>query len=250
MPMTGNHIIKLETVDSTNVFAQELLQNHKVEDGTVIVSRNQTKGKGQRGSLWIAEPGTNLTFSIIFFPKQLTADKQFLLNKAFSLAVYDFLSNHGLSDISIKWPNDVMIKGKKIAGMLVENSVAGEYIRSIIAGFGINVNQTNFGMSLIDIATSMRLEKATVFKLDELLLELIESIKSRYAQVLKHENKLITQDYTSHLFQLNLWGMYEANGKEFIGCIRGINDTGQLIVEHQGGVKQTFANKEIRYKIF
>lgn len=250
MPFTAQKIIRLDTVDSTNLFAQELLLNHEVENGTVIVSRNQTKGRGQRGSVWIAEAGTNLTFTIILFPEKLHADKQFLLNKAFSLAVYDFLKAYDLINVAVKWPNDILVKGKKISGMLIENTIKGENLSTVVAGFGINVNQTNLGASLIDFATSMRLERAQVFNLEETLSTILHYIDVRYHQVVNNKQPLIDRDYNTALFQLNEWCFYEASNKEFIGCIRGVTETGQLIIEHQGGTKQLFSNKEVRFKIF
>ncbi len=250
MPFTAQKIIRLDTVDSTNLFAQELLLNHEVENATVIVSRNQTKGRGQRGSIWIAEPGSNLTFSIILFPEKLRAEKQFLLNKAFCLSVYDFLKAYIFNDVAVKWPNDILVKGKKISGMLIENTIKGENLSTVIAGFGININQTNLGASLIDIATSMRLEQAQVFNLEEILSTILHFIDIRYHQVINDEQSIIDNDYNAVLFQLNEWCLYEANNKEFIGCIRGVTETGQLIIEHQGGMKQLFSNKEIRFKIF
>ncbi len=250
MPFTAQKIIRLDTVESTNLFAQDLLLNHEVENGTVIVSRNQTKGRGQRGSIWIAEAGSNLTFSIILFLEKLRAEKQFLLNKAFCLAVYDFLKAYNFMHVAIKWPNDILVKGKKISGMLIENTIKGENLSTIVAGFGINVNQTNLGASLIDMATSMRLEQAQVFNLEETLSTILHFIDIRYHQVINDEQTIIDNDYNAVLFQLNEWCLYEANNKEFIGCIRGVTENGQLIIEHQGGTKQLFSNKEIRFKIF
>lgn len=250
MLFAAQNTIRLDAVDSTNLFAQELLSNHKVANGTVIVSRNQTKGRGQRGSVWIAEPGTNLTFSVVLLPDKLDVSKQFLLNKSFCLAVYDFLAEKDLKKLAVKWPNDILINKKKISGMLIENVIRGEYIHSVVAGFGINVNQNNFGITLADTATSMRLEAARVFNLGELLNAVLACIERRYNQVLNNEQVLIDADYNKALFQLDEWCIYEANNKEFIGCIRGVNQEGQLIIEHRGGSHQLFANKEIRFKIF
>ncbi len=250
MPFSAEHIIRLDTVDSTNMFAQELLLNHNVVNSTVILSQNQTSGRGQRGSVWIAEPCTNLTFSVILFPTKFNVSKQFLLNKAFCLSVYDFLKIYDIKNVSIKWPNDLLVNGKKISGMLIENAIKGEYLCSVIAGFGINVNQNNFGSALGNIATSMRLEQAKKFNLEELFSEILNCIEKRYQQVEKGESALIDTDFNNALFQLNEWCVFEANNKEFIGCIRGVTELGQLIVELQDGTKQFFVNKEIRFKIF
>ena len=250
MLFEATNIIRLDAAESTNLFAQELISNHKVKDATVIVARNQTKGRGQRGSIWLAEPGTNLTFSVILFPSTLKADKQFLLNKAFCLAIYDLLIQHSVKKSFVKWPNDIIVNKNKISGMLLENSLRGEHISSVIAGFGINVNQTNFGNSLYESATSMRLEQAHAFNLDELLNDVLNCIDIRYKQVLNNEHSTIDSDYNKALFQLNDWCVYEASNKEFLGCIRGVNDIGQLIVEDEHGTELLFANKEIRFKIF
>jgi len=244
------NIIRLDSVESTNSFAHELLISHKVENGTVIVTRNQTKGRGQRGSVWQAEPGENLTFSVILLPEALHIDQQFLLNKAFCLAVHDFLIQNELKKVVVKWPNDVLSNKKKISGILIENAIRGEYIYSIIGGFGININQTNLGMSLQNSATSMRLEKAQMLNLEEMLSGVLSCIEVRYKQALNNEADLLEADYNNALFQMSEWCVYVANDKEFMGCIRGVDNGGKLIVEDSTGKKMLFANKEIRFKIF
>lgn len=246
--MSKATIIHLDVVDSTNSFAQELLTNHIVENGTVIVARNQTNGKGQRGSVWLAEAGSNLTFSVIFLPESMPSTKQFLLNKALCLAIYNLLTAKGFANAAIKWPNDVLVNKKKIAGILIENALRGNYIQSVIAGFGINVNQNNFGNGLKETATSMRLQKGSVFILETLLEETIQCIQDCYKSALKNDNDQIESNYTKALYQSDVWAMYETNNKEFLGCIRGVNDGGQLMVENKKGEILYFANKEIKLK--
>lgn len=114
--------------------------------GHAVMALAQTAGRGQRGNHWEAEPGMNVTLSLLLRPAGLPINQQFLISEAVALGVADVLRDlmPGRKDIAIKWPNDIYVGDKKIAGILIENSLLGADIRSCVVGLGLNVNQGLF----------------------------------------------------------------------------------------------------------
>ena len=151
------NIVWMDSVDSTN---DEIKRNMGMLDNlTVIVSKDQTAGRGQRGNVWLTKPGMNLTFSIVLKYEQMClrmkALDQFAISEMTALSVIDLLARYGI-DARIKLPNDIYVGDKKICGILIEHSLQGEYLSHSIVGIGLNVNQVVFDPSLPD-PTSMLL---------------------------------------------------------------------------------------------
>jgi BirA family biotin operon repressor/biotin-[acetyl-CoA-carboxylase] ligase len=111
-------------------------------EGTVVITDNQYSGRGQRGNLWISEPGKNLTFSVLLKPN-VRPDQQFVLTQVVALAVADYITTK-TNAVKIKWPNDILVSDKKICGILIESSLSGAVVQFVIAGAGLNINQTVF----------------------------------------------------------------------------------------------------------
>jgi BirA family biotin operon repressor/biotin-[acetyl-CoA-carboxylase] ligase len=128
MIINQNRIIELDSIDSTNSFAERLIKEKEVQEGIIIWAHEQTAGKGQGENVWLSEPGKNLTLSMILYPRFLPVDRQFLLNKAISLGVIDFV--HTLlppESVKIKWPNDICQNYSKLGGILISNIITGNY---------------------------------------------------------------------------------------------------------------------------
>ena len=141
----GQNLVTLKQVDSTNNFLKNILSNSKpVPEGTVIMAEEQYAGRGQRENKWHAEPGKNLTFSILLKPHFISAAGQFDLTRAVSMGVFEALEPILGTQLKIKWPNDIYYADKKLGGMLIENILQGSQIKNSIIGIGINVNQDNF----------------------------------------------------------------------------------------------------------
>lgn len=140
---TGKNLIQLNQTDSTNIHLTQLAQDNNLPEGTVVNAAFQTHGKGQRNNSWEAEKGMNITFSVLYKPHFLPLSKHFLLSKAISLGVFDYL-NCICAEVKVKWPNDIYVGNKKIAGILIENSIKGNNIYQSVIGIGININQSNF----------------------------------------------------------------------------------------------------------
>lgn len=136
-------ILKEKETDSTNNRLAQLCDRENIKEFTTLLVDKQTAGKGQRGNSWESAPGMNLTFSTVLYPSALKAREQFTLSMLIALSVYDTLSTYA-EGFSIKWPNDIYWKDKKICGILIENELEGAYLLRCIAGIGVNINQEHF----------------------------------------------------------------------------------------------------------
>lgn len=242
----GNKIIKLDEVDSTNNFLQQLLSNNKNEiEGLVVVAANQFSGKGLGGNVWKSEKDKNLTFSVLLKPNGFIQN-QFLISKVVSLGVLDFLNNLGLEKVKIKWPNDIYVADKKIAGILIENSVRNNKIYHSIVGVGLNVNQINF-TSYINSPTSIFNEMGKLcLPLNETLNQLLFFIEKRYLLFKADKIELINKEYIENLYWLNELRNFKTKNNSFQGTIIGVNSIGKLQLEVGNSIKE-FDLKEIEF---
>ena len=135
-------IIKLDAIDSTNTFLKEISSAETLEDYTVVVATQQTKGRGQMGKQWQAKAGENLTYSVFKRIKGLTFSNQFYLSIVTSLALYKTLKFYNVPNLFVKWPNDILSDKKKICGILIENVIKKGELNAMVLGVGLNVNQT------------------------------------------------------------------------------------------------------------
>ena len=240
-----NHqIIRIEQTASTNSYLLQLSNTESLAEGTVVVTDNQTQGRGQGNNTWESESGKNLTFSMILYPVSVEANGQFVLSKTISLAVYDFLSQF-VSDVSVKWPNDVYVGDQKITGILIENFIEGAFLTKTIAGIGVNINQERF-VSDAPNPVSLRQLTGNSYLLDDCLKNLCMCIARRYRMMTANAHQL-HEDYVHHLYRFGKPSRFSADGILFDATITGVNHYGMLEVETANGKCKTFDFKEIQF---
>ncbi len=243
----GNKLIQLDEIDSTNVFLKGLLEHrNQVYEGLVVSAKTQLVGKGQRGTTWLAEGGKNLTFSLYLQPN-LAVKNQFLISKMIAIAIAKFLEFKGIENVKIKWPNDIYCGNKKIAGILIENTLKNAMVFDSVIGLGLNVNQTVFDEELLN-PTSVKLELlGSELELEKALDELLSYIDVEYLQLKRGEFEKINQDYLKYLYRYNKRANFEVNGEEVSAKIVGISEIGRLVMELEDG-KREFDLKEVKFK--
>jgi BirA family biotin operon repressor/biotin-[acetyl-CoA-carboxylase] ligase len=233
---------------STNTFAQELLVRNQVIEGAVVVTQRQKAGRGQRGNSWESEHGKNLTMSIILMPVFLPLNDQFELSVVSSLAlagmVSYFLSNKE-EKVWIKWPNDIYVGNRKIAGILIENVLRDNKMISAVIGLGLNVNQEYFKYA--PCATSLKLECGRELNLRECEEKLCEYMEVRYLQLKAGKRELLKNDYLSHLYWLNEEHSFSSKEGAFRGTIRGVANSGKLQLQSTERGMQEFDVKEVEF---
>lgn len=239
----GHNLVFVPECESTNNLALQLCQQTETPEGTVVITENQTAGRGQRGSSWETEPGMNLTFSFVIRPGFLSVSDQFYLNIFTSLAILDYLKSHLQSKPLIKWPNDVLVDGKKICGILIENQIRSSRFSSVVAGIGLNINQQTF---IIDTATSLHHHTQQQYDLQTELESLLQYLEARYLQLKNGKFETLKRNYLESLYGLHEPRSFDVDGKTVKGMITGIDEAGRLTVKIDGEVK-AFGIKEIRY---
>lgn len=244
MNFIGIKRIFLEKTESTNSYASMLLHQDKAEEGLVISTLFQTRGRGQMTNQWYSNKGKNLLFSFILFPDFLSPDKQFYLSKMVSLAIKDFLSSY-VNKISIKWPNDIYVRDKKIAGILIENTIQGNIISNSIIGIGININNEQFPENIPN-AISLKNILQKSFNLVTLLNDLLIYLNNRYNELLNGNLLLLDKNYLESLYLLNTMHTFSINNQVMKGRIIGVTENGRLLIE-SNGQKFDFGFKEISF---
>ncbi|EJW92691.1 biotin-[acetyl-CoA-carboxylase] ligase, partial [gut metagenome] len=133
----------MDETNSTNSLIRQMMSDGMMPEGSVVVANFQTAGRGQVGNVWESEAGKNLLFSMVIYPSFMSANRQFLISQIAALSVKETLDQY-TDGISVKWPNDIYWRDKKICGMLIENDLSGHDLSDSIIGVGINVNQEAF----------------------------------------------------------------------------------------------------------
>lgn len=239
----GKNLVFVPECHSTNSLLMDLAQKTLQPEGTLVIAHQQSNGRGQRGNSWEAEPGKNLTMSLLLKPSFLAAKDQFALTIVVSLALTDYLIENLNLNASIKWPNDLMIDTKKVGGILIENSLTGEFISQSVVGIGLNVNQQKFA---VDTATSLALHTEREFELATELDLILSHLESRYLQLREGKISLLKQSYLQRLFWINEKRTFKTNEREFSGEIKGVDAAGRLAVDTHTGTSY-FVIKEISF---
>ncbi len=240
---TGKRVVYLPTCHSTNEYASQLLTEERPLEGTLIITPEQTAGKGQRGNRWEAEAGKNLTFSLILLPHFLPVHHQFYLNIITALAVRDTVAHFLQTSVKVKWPNDIYLNDKKIAGILIQNSLRKNTLNTSVVGIGLNVNQQFFTDKK---AVSMSNFAHASFSLEQVLDLLLEKTEAYYLKLRDGHMETLRQTYLSHLFRIREEHDFIAQEIPFRGTISGLDDSGRLLISTPEG-ERAFNFKEVEF---
>ncbi|MDE5874639.1 MAG: biotin--[acetyl-CoA-carboxylase] ligase [Muribaculaceae bacterium] len=237
--------IRLLTVTSTNSWLAA--EGDTLGGECLVYAVEQTAGRGQRGNSWEAEPGKNLTGSFLLFPEGIEPASQFFVSEAVALAVTDLLASIGV-EAKVKWPNDIYVADRKIAGILIEHSVMGRKICRTIAGVGLNLNQREFRSDAPNPVSVVQLtgEEQDV---DEAARLLGERVGERMKQAAA-DAATLHSDYLRRLWRGDgafYPFLHVATGARFAGRIVGIDPDGTLHVSDSAGNGYDFLFKEVEF---
>ena len=245
-------LIEVESTDSTNNYAKGLekeTDSRGVPRPIVVWAKEQTAGRGQRGNSWESEPGKNLTFSLVLYPQWLSAKHQFELSMLVSLGITAGLHKYlnTFEDLRIKWPNDIYYKDKKLAGILIENSIKENRIERSVVGVGLNVNQENF---VSDAPNPISLREILGRELD--LKEVLESVVSQILELLRIYADDSEPDELEAVYNAMLWRNDDEyhkwelpDGSIFEAELKRVDIDGKLYLEEKGGETKGYLFKEI-----
>lgn len=211
----------IDTIDSTNKKLKELLvENPELPDYFCVAADYQSAGRGQGSNRWQSDKGQNVLASILFNPSYPPV-RQFVLNQCFALSVRTLLSQY-VEGVKIKWPNDIYVDWKKIAGILIEHHIEGERIKHTIAGVGININQTVFDADIPN-PTSLKLLTNRDFDVHEMVLGLVYACQ-QYQCSENTDYRKIHQEYLENLFLYQEYAWYEIENKIIEAEILGTDE--------------------------
>lgn len=237
----GQKIVHLESVDSTNNYAANVFKDGSIEHGTVILADIQTNGRGQRGNTWQSGAFENLTISIAIDPNLRKINNLISLNHITSIALFKIVSSY-CKNVKIKWPNDIVVRENKIAGILIENQFSGNKMQSII-GIGLNVNQIDFDN---DKSTSLFKESGKKLNIKSLLFEYISFFNEVLIEYQKHAEHQIHKIFDDLLWLKDKESSFIRKGEVFNGVIKNTDMTGQIEIEAKGSLR-SYRNGEIIY---
>ncbi len=229
---------------STNDLGREATFRH----GDAIWAYYQSAGRGQRGNKWIGGMGENITFSVVLEPTFLAASDQFFISQITALALLDAMTRWGI-EAKIKWTNDIYVGEKKMAGILIENSLNDGVVTRSVVGIGLNVNQLEFDTSLPN-PTSMRLQTARRFSQEEVLRSVQQSLMEWCERLKNGEQEAITKSYHERLYRRGEQHRYRLSSGELIeAVIEGVESHGELILRHTDGHREGYLFREVEFVI-
>ena len=249
----------IKQTNSTNSLLRDLSAAQDLQEGFTVYTDFQTSGRGQQGNSWESADGENLLFSTLFCLRDIPIQRQFLLSELVPLAIVNVLEQY-VKDITIKWPNDIYWRDKKLGGILIENFLQGSCIERSIVGVGLNVNQVKF-LSNAPNPISLRCILGEDLSREKLLQEILDEFKK--LRPLLHQPETLKQCYMEHLYRRDGYFPYvevacssepmriaqhDVNGS-FLARIMDVSETGCLVLQDEQGKQRTYHFKEVQYII-
>jgi BirA family biotin operon repressor/biotin-[acetyl-CoA-carboxylase] ligase len=235
------NIIHLDSVGSTNDFLKELNRTKLTDDWTCVYADFQHKGKGQRGNEWTSKRGENLLCSILHKSKKMDTQSAFLISEWVALSIRNVLCDLGLQNVKIKWPNDILVNGKKVCGILIENTIAGNRISESIIGIGLNVNSSALNMS----STSLKIELGREYQIEITLQKILQELKNN-EDLVQFRPEVLQKAYLRNLYGFQESVMLENKEGVWLGEVMGVLPSGIIQIKSNESLRE-FNFKEIKW---
>jgi len=223
----GLPFLVLDTVDSTNNYAMGQVHAGLAKHGQTYFALHQFAGKGQRGKTWNAQPGQNITMSIILTPDFSNNQHSFVISAAVALSCIDLMKDYSIDHMKVKWPNDIYWRDRKTGGILIENVYRANVWKYAVVGIGLNVNQTNFA-ELQDVATSMKVITGLDHDPIAMSKNLCDKLQARYEQLLNGQQDAIMNDYNELLYKKDEQVRLRKENIVFETTVSHVSRAGQL----------------------
>lgn len=240
-------LLYFEKIESTNVHLKKLPAT-EISHGLLCLTDHQIKGRGQYERSWYVSPGKNLTFTLAFTPMSMDGSRFHILTLACARAAVDQIEEVTGLEAHIKWPNDVMINGKKVGGILTETVFNGNHLDRLLVGIGLNINENEFpDESLKKKAASLRQLTNSIIDREKFLCDFLMRVEYQYGHW-HRQNDLMLRNINQKIIGYGQWVKLSINGDELAQKYKllGINEKGQLtVIDDEGGI-ETFAYEQIR----
>ena len=239
----GKDLIFLDTVSSTNDYLKALADDG-CKNGTAVTSREQTKGKGRLGRKWVSEKDQNIILSFMLQP-QITPNKCLTITHLAGLSLCNAIRDFTGLDCKIKWPNDIIIGNKKLAGILTEMKSSAGKIDYVIVGIGINVEQKIFPEEISHKATSIILETEKAIDKNDLFVHILETLEADFIRNNLEMTPSVLAEYTKLCATIGKTVTFSKGNESVCGKAVGIEQNGELIVTIDGGTSYAVGSGEV-----
>ena len=237
--LLGRKVYCFQSIDSTNTYARMLAARGE-EEGTIVIAEEQTAGRGRQGRAWASRAGENLTFTLILRPR-IPTEKISLLPLGIAVAVAQGIRQCTSLPVVCKWPNDLLLDGGKVAGILMESVLGPHGPEHVIVGIGINVNQKEFSGPLLQRATSLAARTGTIVDRTALLRAVLESIEKDYATYASGGLDTILPAWLSLAPMVGKRITVALQGTTIAGTVLGVSADGGLQLQTDAGDITLFA---------
>ena len=227
----AKEVLYFDTIDSTNTKAQELAEKG-YPSGTLVVADKQESGKGRRGRSWVSPSGTGIFMTLMIKP-DINPNNASMLTLVAALAVAKAITSVTGEEAMIKWPNDIVVNGKKVCGILTEMNAQFDYINHIVVGIGINVHNESFPEEISQMASSLMIEAGGKrFHRAQIIAETMSYFEQYYDTFLKTQDfSALVREYDKLLVNRNKSVRVLDPKEPFDGKAMGITPKGELIVD-------------------
>ncbi|EGB93948.1 biotin--[acetyl-CoA-carboxylase] ligase [Clostridium sp. D5] len=240
----GQEVYYYNITDSTNIRAKQL-GDEGAPHGTLVTADQQSAGRGRRGRGWESPPGCSVYMSILLRP-DIPPVKAPMLTLVMALSVAGSLKDCTDLDVQIKWPNDIILNGKKLVGILTEMSTEIDYINHVVIGVGINVNMEYLPEGIRDKATSLRLATGHVVRRSELIASTMKQFERYYGLFLESRNlESMREEYNQLLVNRGKEVRILGGKEEYNAVALGINSEGELLVRREDGSEEAVFAGEV-----
>jgi BirA family transcriptional regulator, biotin operon repressor / biotin---[acetyl-CoA-carboxylase] ligase len=246
MNRLGSSVLRFDTVSSTNDLAREMAAAG-AREGTAILALEQTAGRGRQGRSWSSPTGEGLYLSLVLRPKVRPADSP-IITLAAAVAVAETLSIDFNLPVDIKWPNDVLARGRKICGILVESAIEGTELQYAVMGIGVNMSQREFGEELKQSATSLLIETGQTIAADDLLMPLLDRLEYWYRKAINHPAEVIAQWEHLSTYASGCAVRIETAGDVIEGETQGLAGSGALKIRLETGEVREVVSGEVKLR--
>lgn len=240
------YIKRLDMVDSTNRYLRDEADNLWVEGKEIVAvtARHQTAGRGQRGNVWSSKDGENLLLSMLVRPgNSLEVANQFLLSQAVAVSLHAAMKCYGI-ETRLKWPNDIYVGNRKLAGTLVELDYSGAFVNQAIVGIGLNVNQTEFP-PMDRVPVSMKMLLGRDVSVEDVMRDVLCNFSHYYSEMRWGCKEAISEEYRELLLGLGEQRKYVDADGAFMAVMEGVEPTGHLLLRRSDGTLSRYAFKEV-----